>query len=218
PLERPLVRDVNPFIWPPAETPVTKFLAGEIAVRPGSAFRGRVASVAGSDYDPQWASGPFISQHSYDAPNLLFTRNDHRMYGLLYYGIPTLFETNQFSSPFFHLVNARLLNVPGARDFRSHETQSIVNDRIMALLGVRYLLSDKLLPERAPVLSYHLTQGRDLHIYSVPDTNVAGYAATRVRRATSGQDAIALLADPAFDPRSTAVLTASDELPPPVPA
>jgi hypothetical protein len=217
PLERPTVRNLNPFIWPPAQTPVTKFLADEIGLRPASTFRGRVASVAGSDFDPSLASAPFINQHNYDVMSLLLTGNDHRMYGMWYYDIPTLLETNQFSSPFFHLVNARLLNASGARDLRSHETQSIVNDRIMALLGVRYLLSDKLLPERTPVLSYRLTQGRDLHVYSVLDTNVAGYTATRVRRATSGQDAIALLADPAFDPRSTAVLTTSDELPPLVP-
>ena len=217
PLERPLVRNYNPFVWPPLETPLTKFLAGEIAVRPGSAFRGRVASVAGSDYDPSWVSAPFINQHNYDVLNLFLTGNDHRMYGMWYYNIPTLFETNQFSSPFFHLVNARLVNAPGARDLRSHETQSIVNDRIMALLGVRYLLSDKLLPERTPVLSYRLVEGRDLYVYPVPDPNLAGYAVTKVRRAASGQEAIALLADPAFDPRSTAVLTTSDELPPLVP-
>jgi len=217
PLERPLVRNYNPFVWPPLETPLTKFLAGEIAVRPGSAFRGRVASVAGSDYDPSWVSAPFINQHNYDVLSLFLTGNDHRMYGMWYYNIPTLFETNQFSSPFFHLVNARLVNAPGARDLRSHETQSIVNDRIMALLGVRYLLSDKLLPERTPVLSYRLVEGRDLYVYPVPDPNLAGYAVTKVRRAASGQEAIALLADPAFDPRSTAVLTTSDELPPLVP-
>jgi hypothetical protein len=217
PLERPLVRNLNPFIWPPAQTPVTKFLADEIALRPGATFRGRVASVAGSDFEPQWVQAPFITQHNYDGMNLFFSGNDHRMYGLWYYGIPTLLELNQFSSPFFHLVNARLLNAPDTKDLRSYETQSIVNDRIMALLGVRYLLSDKLLPDRTPVFHYRLVEGRDLYIYSVADTNLAGYAVTKVRRATSGQDVIALLADPAFDPRSTAVLTTSDELPPLVP-
>jgi hypothetical protein len=217
PLERPMVRNANPFIWPPAQTPVTKLLAREIALRPGSMFRGRVASVAGSDFEASWVSAPFINQHNYDAMSLLLTGNDHRMYGMWYYDIPTLFEANQFSSPFFHLVNARLLNSRDTKDLRSFETQSIVNDRIMALLGVRYLLSDKLLPEGTPVFSYRLTQGRDLHVYSVANTNVAGYAATTVRRATSGQDAIALLADSAFDPRSTALLTTSDELPPLVP-
>jgi len=217
PLERSLARNLNPFIWPPSETPVTKFLADEIRLRPGSPFRGRVASVAGSDFDPQWVSAPFIAQHSYDGMDLFFSGNDHRMYGLWYYSIPTLLEANQFSSPFFHLINARLLNAPGARDLRSYETQSIVNDRIMALLGVRYLLSDKLLSERTPVLNYRLLQGRDLYVYSVPDTNLTGYAVTQVRRAASGQDVIALLADPALDPRTTAVLSTSDELPSLVP-
>jgi hypothetical protein len=214
PLERPMARNLNPYLWPPAETPVSKFLASEIALRPGSIFRGRVASVAGSDFEPQWAFAPVITQHSYDVMNLFFSGNDHRLYGLWYFGIPTLIELNQFSSPFFHLVNARLLNASGARDLRSYETQSIVNDRIMALLGVRYLLSDRLLPERTPVLSYRLVEGRDLHVYSVPDTNLAGYAVTKVRRAASGQHVIALLGDPALDPRTTAVLTTSDELPP----
>jgi hypothetical protein len=218
PLERPLVRNLNPFIWPPSETPVTKFLAGEIALRPGSPFRGRVASVAGSDYEPQWVFAPFINQHDYDVMNLLFAGNDHRMYGLWYYNIPTLFEINQFSSPFFHLVNARLLNAPGARDLRTHETQSIVNDRIMALLGVRYLLSDKLLPESTPVLRYRLTEGRDLYVYSVPETNAAGYAVTRTQRARDGREAIDFLADRSNDLRKVAVLTNAEEVRALVPA
>src|SRR5262249_7860896 len=54
PLERPLVRNLNPFIWPPSETPVTKFLAGGVALWPGWTFRGRVASIAGSDFEREW--------------------------------------------------------------------------------------------------------------------------------------------------------------------
>jgi hypothetical protein len=111
--------------------------------------------VAGSDFDPQWVSAPFIAQ----------------------------------------------------RDLRSHETQSIVNDRIMALLGVRYLLSDKLLPERTPVLGYRLIEGRDLYVYTVPGTNSG--------MPPAGGTSSPLLADSAFD-RTTAVLTTS-ELPPLVP-
>jgi hypothetical protein len=217
PLERPLVRNLNPFIWPPSESPIIKFLADAVALRPGSPFRGRVASVAGSDNAPQWVSAPFINQHNYDVLNLFFAGNDHRMYGLWYYNIPTLLESNQFSSPFFHLVNARLLNAPDARDLRSYETQSIVNDRIMALLGVRYLLSDKVLLDRTPVFQYRLVEGRDLYVYSVPDTNTAGYAVTQAQRAANGREAIALLANPSFDPRTMAVLTTQEELPPLVP-
>ena len=214
PLERPLVRNLNPFIWPPSETPISKFLAAELALRPGSAFRGRVANIAGSDADPQWISAPFINQHNYDGISLFFSGNDHRMYGLWYFGIPTLIELNQFSSPFFHLVNARLLNAPGALDLRAYETQSVVDDRVMALLGVRYLISDKLLPERPPAVQHRFVEGRDLFVYSVPDTNLAGYSVTQVRRATNAREGIALLADRSLDVRDVAVLTAADEVPP----
>jgi len=218
PLDRPLVRNRNPFIWPPKETPVTKLLAAEVGLRPGSPFRGRVASIAGSDFDPAYVSAPFINQHNYDGMGLFYSGNDHRMYGLWYYGIPTLLECNQFSSPFFHLVNARLLNAPNTKDLRSYETQSIVNDRIMALLGTRYLLSDKVLPDRAPDLTHRLVEGRDLYVYSVPAANVAGYTVTQVRRAANAQDAIAWLADPAVDLTTAAVLTTPGHLPPLVPA
>ena len=217
PLARPLARNQNPFIWPPAETPVTRFLAAEVALLPGWTFRGRVANVAGGDFDPQYVSAPFINQHIYDHVSLFFSGNDHRANGLWYYDIPTLFEANQFTSPFFHLLNARLLNASGARDMRSYETQSVVNDRILALLGVRYLLSDKRLPDRTPVLQYRLVEGRDLYVYSIPDTNLAGYAVTQTRRVANAQEAIDLLADTSFDPRTVAVLTTAEDLPPLVP-
>jgi hypothetical protein len=217
PLDRPLVRNLNPFIWPPSETPVTGFLKEAIGLVPGAAFRGRIANIAGSDSEPEWAHVPFIAQHNFDGISLFFSGNDHRMYGLWYYGIPTLIELNQFSSPFFHVVNARLLNAPGSRDVRSYETQSIVNDRVMALLGVRYLLSDKRMEDRSPALGYRLVEGRDLYVYPVADTNVAGYAVRQVRQVATAQEAVAILADAPFDPRDTAVLTAAREVPSLVP-
>ena len=121
------------------------------------------------------------------------------MYGLWYFGIPTLLEFNQFSSPFFHLVNARLLNAPGTKDLRSYETQSIVNDRIMALLGVRYLISDKLLPERAPVLKPSAGRGARSLCLLGASRQPGRLLGDEVRRATDAQGAIALLADPAID-------------------
>jgi hypothetical protein len=218
PLERPLVRNLNPYIWPPAQTPVTNFLAQELGLQPGAPFRGRVASIAGSDFELQWVQAPFISQHNYDVMNLFFSGNDHRMYGLWYYNIPTLFESNQFSSPFFHLVNARFLNSPGTLDLRSYETQSIQNDRIMALLGVRYLISDKVLPERTAVLQYRLVEGRELYLYPIPGANLIGYAVTETRHVTAAQEAIDLLADRSLDLQKTAVLSVRDALPALVPA
>lgn len=136
------------------------------------------------------------------------------MYGLWYYNIPTLFEFNQFSSPFFHLVNARLLNAPGTLDLRSYETQSIMNDRVMELLGVRYLISDKLLPGRTPALDYQLVERRNLYVYPLGAANLTGYSVTHTRYATDAQEAINLMADPSLDLQTTAVLTGDAGDPP----
>jgi len=37
------------------------------------------------------------------------------------------------------------------------------------LLGVRYLLSNKLLPARTPILHHRLAEGHDLYIYSLSE-------------------------------------------------
>ena len=188
PLARPLVRNLNPFIWPPSQTPVTRVLRGGWTAA-GVDVRGRVASVAGSDFAPVT-----IPRHSsistittawvYSPLATIIACTDRGI------SASTLLELNQFSSPFFHLVNARLLNAPDTQDLRSYETQSIVNDRIMALLGTRYLLSDKVLPERAPGLTHSLVEGRDLYVYSVPAANMVGYSVTEVRRTADARDAI----------------------------
>ncbi len=218
PLQRTLVRNLNPFVWPPAETPLVRLLKEQVAIAPGAPFRGRVASIAGSDLAPEFVDAPFINQHNFDVLSLFFTENDHRMYGLWYYGIPTMLEANQFSSPFFHVVNARLLNGPKTMDLRSYETQSTVNDRIMALFGVRYLLNDKHLPGREPVSQLRLYQGREIYAYVVPGTNVAGYSVTRVHMAGNAREVVAWMADPANDLRRAAALTAGETVPALVPA
>src|SRR5262249_42196796 len=55
-------------------------------------------------------------------------------------------------------------------------------------------------------------------VYSLPETNVAGYAMTRTKRAGTAQEAISLLADASIDLRKIAVLTNAEEIPALVPA
>jgi hypothetical protein len=55
----------------------------------------------------------------------------------------------------------------------------VVANKHTVLTSMRCVLSDKLLPERTR-LSDRLVEGRDLHVYSVPDANLAGYAVTKV--------------------------------------
>jgi hypothetical protein len=89
PFADPNFRAQNPFVWPPHQTAMTKLLQAEIGLHEGEPFRGRVASIAGSEFEPQYANIPLLSQHDYDAAVALYTGNDHRDFGLWYYNIPT---------------------------------------------------------------------------------------------------------------------------------
>src|SRR5262245_35107705 len=54
PYEKPLLKNQNPYHWPPLRTPIVEFLEREIALRPGQPFRGRVVNLAGGKFDPQF--------------------------------------------------------------------------------------------------------------------------------------------------------------------
>jgi hypothetical protein len=115
----------------------------EIGLTEGSPFRGRIANIAGTDFEPQYAWVPFLSQHDYDAAVSFYTGNDHRNYGLWYFGIPTLIADNQFSSPFFHVINSRLLSSPTQKHVRQLTTITRFEPRIFALLGVRFVITSR---------------------------------------------------------------------------
>ena len=82
-------------------------------------------------------------------------------YGLWFYNVPTLDETNHATSPFFHLLVTRLLNPEGALFFRPHETATLFEPRILALLGVRYVLTEELVPDRTPALEIEIAPTRN---------------------------------------------------------
>ena len=199
PLQEQLFRQQNPFAWPPGETAITRYLQEEIGLREGALFRGRVANIAGTEFEPQYAGIPFISQHNYDGAISYHTGNDHRYYGLWYYSIPTLIEDNQFSSPFLHLLSSRLLRQPNEKDVRQFTTLTRFNPRILALLGVRFVISNKKLPGIEPATTFvalpEHPEGWTLFVYELPDANTAGYWSTRPMQAESVRPVLQWMAE-----------------------
>ena len=119
---------------------MTRLLRSEIGLHDGGVFRGRVANIAGTEFEPQYAWAPVISQHDYDSAVALYTGNDHRYYGMWYFDIPTLIEGNQFTSPFFHVINSRLLDTPEQKHARNLTTITRFRPHILAMLGVRFVI------------------------------------------------------------------------------
>jgi len=196
-------RQSHAFPWPPSETNITRQLQAAIALKEGEPFRGRVANIAKvTEGPPEFVQVPFLTQHSYDAAMSIFTGNDHRYYGMWYYNIPTLFETNQFASPFFHLLSSRLLKDPQDKDVRAHATITRFDKRLYGLLGIRFVISDHMLPDIEPVERLVAMPDRPewtLFLYEVPEAAVAGYWSTRPLRAAKVRVGLQWLSGEAAD-------------------
>jgi len=170
----------NPFIWPPKETIIIEELKQNIGISQlDNTFKGRVVNIAGADFEKEWIDVPFINQHNFDSMALSVTGNDHRIYGLWYFGIPTIFDSNQFSSPFFHLINSRLLNNIKHKDTRTYETQSLINIELFKVLGVNHIITDKKINQK--LLKYvNFNNGKLLYLYKLYGSNINGYSINKL--------------------------------------
>jgi hypothetical protein len=191
-------RAENPFVWPPHETAITSFLQAHIGLREGEAFRGRVASIAGTEFEPQYANVPLISQHDYDGAVAFFTGNDHRYFGLWYYGIPTFIQDNQFSSPFAHAIVSRLFSHRDEKHVRQLTTITRFDPRLYALFGVRFVITSRPLADLSQTMSLVVVseapQAWTLYLYEVPGANTSGYWSTRPLQVDTVRQAIQWLA------------------------
>jgi hypothetical protein len=206
PYEQPLLKNEIPFGWPPQRTPFVEFLQREIALRPDEPFRGRVANLAGDAFEPQYVHAPYINQHNYDGMVAFFVGNDHRQYGFWFYDVPTLDDRNHIGSPFLHLVISHLLNRPGVLFFRANETATRFEPKLLAQLGVRYVLTEKPLPGHRPVHELDISPERRQYLYELPNANVSGRGVTGVTVVRTAAEALVRLRSPDFDFEEEAVL------------
>jgi len=191
---------------------ITELLRREIGLIEGSIFRGRAANLAGSNFDKALSFAPFASQHNYDQIVLIDTGNDHRLYGLWYFGIPTLIDTNHFSSPFFHLVTSRLLNYGPFGATHNQTTLTKFDPRVLAALGVRYVITDTAFDAGTALqLKLELDPYRSQYVYELPRPNLGDYSPTRVHVAPNATQAMQMMASPDFDFTKEVVLVESTE-------
>jgi hypothetical protein len=202
----PRLKNAIPFRWPPLRTPVVNFLEREIALRPGQPFRGRVVNLAGGRWDPEYYNIPFVNQHNYDAMVVNFTGNDHREYGFWFYDIPTLENSDHMISPFFHLLVSRFLMPKGVLYMRPHEWATVFNEKMLALIGVRYVLTEAPLSDRVPTLKFEIQPTREQYLYELPNPNIGGRGVVRWTAVTTAGEAVERMRSPGYDYDREAVL------------
>ncbi len=188
---------VRDFPFPPAETSIVAYLRGKVGLNPGSEFRGRVATFTGLGVAKPVT---WLDLHAVDLGLVKEYANEHRMVGLWHFNVPTLFEYNQFISPAFYSMTRHALANADDLPMRTVVTLRRVEPRLLRLLGVRYLITDRPISMDANLLM-RLPDKSDarLYLYELKDVNLGNFSPTKFRLYTGARDYIAALADANFD-------------------
>lgn len=192
-LTQPAVRErhmLQSYAMPPASSPLIQLLNKETAALPDAAFSGRVASVL---------PGGLKSQVRYAYQMNVAARNDYQTTGLWLYNIPTLHEYNQTITPAFYRLVRDFLTLPNDRQNRSLTNFSYIDTRILAMLGVRFLLTFD--AQRDGLIhrgTLELPGIRPLSVLELPEANTRGIAAARILHASSVQEASKIMHEKDF--------------------
>ena len=137
---------------------------------------------------------------------------------LRYFGLHTLDEYNSLITPAKYLLLTRFLAHRSDDQSRAMVVFSRARDqRMLATLGVRFVVSDKPLPPPAQLRLSEPIPGIGTHfLYELPDVNLGTYTPTAVRQAATPEQQLRAILEPGFDFRRDAVT--AERLPPLAPA
>lgn len=123
--------------FPISPTPITDYLAAKIQSAPERSFHGLVATFNGTV--GQESAHPARLQ---DASLWYLIGNDHRDVGLWRFHIPTLNQYSWFISAPYYLMLTEFASRPADVQVRNLILLTRINERMLELWGVRYLITD----------------------------------------------------------------------------
>ena len=188
------------FEYPPKSNPMIDILSQEVKQPLGSEFRGRVADMLGRSIERNVLSAPDI--FALAASLVQTTGNDFRLMGLHYFGIPGFFQFNETISPFLYVTSTRLLAFPEDKQRRNVMVLRKIDTRILAMLGVRFVITDRVYDGVGATLSARMRAGEhDLFLYEIGNPNVGDYSPSTVVAIPSASGIVMRMANPNFDPK-----------------
>jgi hypothetical protein len=198
-------------------TPIVDYLEPEIGVAIDRDSRGSVVSMPTDyhkDIEPYKA---WRREMTFGYARALLA-NDFGAFSLRYFNIPTLDQETHNITPQFYLTVRELLSRPGIDAYDKHfALVTRLNEPIMALLGLRYIIADYELPfgtqrlewpipeEARKILESERLLKSPVRVYELPHPNLGNYSPTNVVHATTAKATILVMVDPGFDGRHTVV-------------
>jgi hypothetical protein len=198
-------------------TPIVDYLEPEVGVAIDRDFRGSVVSMP-TDYNKDTKPYAAWRRETTFAYTRAYLANDLGAFGLRHYNVPTLDEETHNITPQFYLAVRELLSRPGTDAYDKHfALVTRLNEPIMALFGLRYIIADYELPfgterlampipeEARKVLEAEHLYKSPVRVYELPDPNLGNYSPTNVVLAKTAKATIVAMSNPAFDGRQTAL-------------
>jgi len=186
----------NPWPFPPRKTEIVSTLEKEVSLRPGTLFRGYVATLTGFDDKPKGVTWSDITTFDHNLNKAV--GNDYRTVGLWHYGIPTLFEYTSLITPPYYFMMTRLLTRPQDKQIRGVLILTKFEERYLQSLGVRFVITDYPI-ERPMLLSEPGLEGGLVRLYELPDANLGGYSPVRPILRRTPDEALAEIHSESFD-------------------
>jgi hypothetical protein len=193
----------------PRRSSIVDQLASEIALAPGSVFRGSATSVFGVSGGPLarhlgYPDGaPFDKWVMANATQELLKAhgNSHALADLWRVGVPTLEEYSPLVSPFFYVTISRLLARPQDHYSRNYGIITNPDVRVLPALGVRFLLTDLEIADVRVTqrAALPLAGAASVRLYELANPNLGTYSPTRVHHAATAAETLAVLRAPSFD-------------------
>ena len=190
----------DPYVYPPHSTAITTYLAEHAQLLDDRPFAGRVATMTGLNLGP--AADWFDLVGKVDFALASQTGNDHRQSGLRFFRIPVLFEYSPMVTAPFYAVTTRLLGSSQDTQVRNVQVLRRVEPRVLAALGVRYVITDAPVTKDGMLLraTVPLADGGALNLYELARPNLGDYSPTSTLIKASATETLEELAKPDFDP------------------
>ena len=188
--------------FPLQPTSITELLRDNIALQPGSAFHGFVATFTGVEGKP---AVDWFALHAYDSTLWQTTGNDHRTVGLWWYRIPTLFQYSPLIAPAYYLLLTDFLSRPADKQIRSVLVLTQPDERMLKLWGVRYVISDSNVNLGRPMIEIPVPGKQPLRLIDLGATNLGSYSPTEVVNVRDFREGLHVMHEPGFDGRRMVV-------------
>ena len=183
-------------------TPITEVLRQQVSLRAGEPFRGLVATFDGV---PSGGHGDWLKIHESTETLLLDTGNDHRTVGLWKFDIPTLFQYHTFITPPYYLTVTDFLATADDHQLRSVIVMTRIDPLMLALWGVRYVITDMQTTAGREVSSLPTRRSGTLHLVELSNPNLGNYSPVAEVRARDFADAMHAMHQDNFDGSRTVV-------------